>query len=95
MAPIHFLSRSPSTYILRTHMQYLFWLTVLSPYLFWLYSLLLPSCLFVLYLLARSLAHFPYVPSTSPAHTLLYPEPLTLLLVRDIITPYPYHILGW
>jgi hypothetical protein len=37
----------------------------------------------------------PYALSTSPAPTLLYPEPHTLLLVHDVATPYPYCILGW
>jgi hypothetical protein len=32
-----------------------------------------------------------YAPSTLPVPILLYPEPLTLLLVYDIATLYPYH----
>jgi len=38
------------------HMHYLFWLVILSPYLFWLYSFWSLSCSPVLYLLAGSLA---------------------------------------
>jgi hypothetical protein len=76
------------------HMQYLFWLTVLSPYLYWLYSLWSRSHSPVLYLLTRSSARFPYAPSTIPVPILLYSEPPTLLSVHDIITPYPYCILG-
>jgi hypothetical protein len=36
----------------------------------------------------------PYALSTLPVPTLLYPEPHTSLLVHDIITLYPYQILG-
>jgi len=75
------------------HMQCLFWLTILSPYLFWLYSLWSFSCSLVLYLLARSLDRFPYAPSILLVPILSYPEPLSLLLVHDIVTPYPYHTL--
>jgi hypothetical protein len=78
----------------RIHMQYLFWLTVLSPYLYWLYSLWSHSHSPVLYLLTGSSAHFPYAPSTIPVPILLYSEPLTLLSVHDVVTPYPYRILG-
>jgi hypothetical protein len=84
----------PEDYV-RIHMQYLFWLTVLSPYHYWLYSLWSLSCLLVLYLLAGSLACFPYAPSTLPVPILLYSEPLTLLSVHDIVTPCPYRVLGW
>jgi len=78
----------------RIHMQYLFWLIVLSPYLYWLYSLWSHSHSPVLFLLAGSSAPFPYAPSTLPVPILLYSEPLTLLSVHDVVTPYPYHILG-
>jgi hypothetical protein len=76
------------------HMQYLFWLTVLSPYLYWLYSLWSHSHSPVLYLLAGSSARFPYAPSNLPVPILLYSEPPTLLLVHDVITPYPYCTLS-
>jgi len=36
----------------------------------------------------------PYALSTLLVPILLYLEPHTSLLVHDVITPYPYHILG-
>jgi hypothetical protein len=76
-------------------MHYLFWLVILSPYLFWLHSLWSLPCPPVLYLLARSPACFPYALSTLPVPILLYPEPLTWLLVYDIVTLCLHRILGW
>jgi hypothetical protein len=77
------------------HMQYLFWLTVLFPYLYWLYSLW--SCF---HSLCTIFAHrisgsIPYALPIPPVPTLLHPEPYTLLSVHDVVTPYPYRIHSW
>jgi len=91
------------------YMHYLFWLVVLSPYLFWLYSFWSLSCLPVLhvYLLAGSLAHcsMPLPLYQYPPYYILSPIPhywpmtlspyiLTTFSVGDSVPCYPYHSLG-
>jgi len=89
------------------HMHYRFWLVILSPYLFWLYSFWSPSCLLVLYLLARSPARSPmpfplyqypsyYILSPIPHYQSMMSSPLTLTtsLVVDSVPCYPYHSLS-
>jgi hypothetical protein len=61
------------------HMHYLFWLVILSPYLFWLYSLWLFPPAFVLYLLARP-------PACPPMPFLLYQ-----CSPYYILNPIPYY----
>jgi len=99
VAPIHFLLALafylyPEDYV-RIHMQYLFWLTVLFPYLYRLYSLwsrFHPPCTISAHRIPGLL---PYALPILLVPTLLYPEPYTLLSVHDIVTPYPYRIPGW
>jgi hypothetical protein len=61
------------------HMHYLFWLVILSPYLFWLYSLWSFPPAFVLYLLTGHPAHSPI------------PFPLYRCSPYYILNPIPYY----
>jgi hypothetical protein len=99
MAPIHFPSRPrllPIPGRLRAHTHAIPILvdhTLPIPLLVILSLIAFPlTCtIFACWIPAR----FPYALSILPVPILLYPEPHTLLSAHDVITPYPYRILGW